>query len=405
MNQLFKAPIFRLYSFLRFVILHFIEDDCSYRASALTFTSLLAIVPITVVGLGILSAFPVFKDLAPIVQNFIFANFVPETGRVVQSYLLQFATQVQQLSMLGILFLMLTALLMMYTIEHSMNQIWRVQTSRKGISALLLYWAIVSLTPVFLGLSLAISSYILSWEMFDGDLLHPYLYHLIPFILSWFGFSFLYIVVPNCHVRLQHGLTGGLFAAIFFELAKHAFATYLKHYSSYELLYGAFATIPILFIWIYWVWIISLLGAEISYGLSAKHERRIGQPIDGFNHALLWLYVLWQAQQSGKSLPLHDLIDATPCPYTISVPSMLNLLIKAKLIEKTEREYFILSRDLTSFTLKQLYELLPFPIHGTPHPTFLSQEVLMPWQPYIQQADEELSKLLASSLEQVFQHG
>ena len=129
--------------FVRFVVRHFIEDDCTYIASALAFTSLLAVVPLMSVGFSIFSSFPVFQSLADPVQNFIFDNFVPATGKVVQTYLQQFTSQVSKLSILGVTFLVITALLVMFTIERSINKIWRVNSARHGVPAFLLYWAIL----------------------------------------------------------------------------------------------------------------------------------------------------------------------------------------------------------------------------------------------------------------------
>lgn len=254
--------------FIRLVATNFLKDDCPYRASALAFTSLLAIVPLMTVGLFIITIFPVFNDYSAPIQNFIFENFVPNTGKIVQNYLQQFVSQVSRLSMPGTLFLFVTAILLMVTIEHSMNTIWRVKNSRHGVAAFLLYWAILSLGPVLLGLSLAFSSYLSTLVFFQKKLISFQFFALLPAVLSCLGFTFLYIVVPNKTVKFRYGVAGALVATLLFESAKHAFAYYLSHYNSYELLYGAFATIPIFFVWVYWVWMITLLGAEVSYACS-----------------------------------------------------------------------------------------------------------------------------------------
>ena len=124
--------------FIRFVIKHFIQDDCPYIASALAFTSLLAVVPLMSVGLAVLSTFPIFRGFSQPLQDFIFTNFVPTTGSIVQFYLQQFTSQVSKLSVWGILLLLITALLMLFTIERAMNKIWRVSSGRHGVSAFLL---------------------------------------------------------------------------------------------------------------------------------------------------------------------------------------------------------------------------------------------------------------------------
>lgn len=388
--------------FIRFVVTHFINDDCTYRASALAFTTLLAVVPLMTVGLAFLSSFPVFRGLSEPIQNFIFDNFVPTTGKEIQNYLQQFAGQVSKLSIWGLIILFITALLVMVTIESSMNQIWRVQSSRRGVSAFLLYWAILSLGPVFLSLSLAVSSYVISIPLIQSIPPPSILISCVPFILSLIGFTFLFVVVPNCPVKISHGFWGGLVAAILFELAKESFVYFLSHYNSYQLLYGAFATVPIFFVWVYWMWVITLLGAEISYALAVHHQRRTGKALDGFSHALLWLYELWNAQKSGKGLALDQLVNANLQPFTIDINDMITVLSKLELIHTTSEGNFMLSKDLAQVSLYSLSRQLPYPL---PTPAEL-KETLSPhakhWHHYFKKSDIELRESLNIDLNLLF---
>lgn len=387
--------------FIRFVARHFIEDDCPYRASALAFTTLIAIVPLMAVSFTILSTFPVFQNLADPIQNFIFANFVPTTGKIIQTYLHSFAAQVSKLSLMGVIFLFSIALLVMYTTESAMNKIWRVNSSRHHLSAFLLYWAILSLAPILLGLSIVISSYIVSIPFFaNHDIPLPLSY--VPFLFSLSGFTFLYVVVPNCPVRFLHGFYGGVIAALLFESAKLSFAYYLTHYNTYQLLYGAFATVPIFFVWIYWVWFITLLGAEISYAFSAHYLRRPGVPIDGFSHALLWLYQLRLAQQEGKELTIDQLINASQRAYAVNVDDMLKQFIDLQLIKTTSDGHYILSRDLNHLTLYELTQLLPYRLPSVPQLVNQEDKITSGWQGPIQRADEQLRETLMISLVELF---
>ena len=387
--------------FIYFVARHFIEDDCPYRASALAFTTLLAIVPLMSVGFAILSTFPAFQNLAAPIQDFIFANFVPTTGKIIQDYLQIFASQVSKLSAVGVIFLFIVALLVMYTIESAMNKIWRVSSSRHGIPAFLLYWAIVSLAPFFLGLSLAVSSYFLSTPFFASHDT-PALLSYIPFLCSLAGFTFLYAVVPNCQVRILHSLCGGVIAALLFESAKQSFVYYLTHYNTYQLLYGAFATVPLFFAWIYWVWLITLLGAEISYAFSMHHQRRTGIPLDGFSHALLWLYQLRLAQLEGKGLTIDALINASAQAYTVDVGEMLKLLTALQLIKTTSDDHYLLSRDLSQLTLYDLAQLLPYRLPNLSELANQEGPLARRWQTQIQKADAHLKRTFTISLEQLF---
>lgn len=268
-------------SFFQFVIQHFIEDDCFYRASALAFTTLLAIVPLMYVGLTVLTFFTPLQSWAELVQDFIFKNFVPTTGKIIQDHLHKFTEQAAKLPIGDLIFLFITTIFMMITIEYAMNKIWRVKRARHNIRAVSLYFIILLFTPLLLGLSLAASSYIIALPLLQFHNSSSLLTNSLPFIFSLLGFTFLYVIVPNASVKFTEGLAGGFFAAILFEIAKHGFAFYLSKYNSYTLLYGAFAVIPVFFIWVYWVWVITLLGAEISYAFGQRvstpiKKRRLG---------------------------------------------------------------------------------------------------------------------------------
>ncbi|ASQ45004.1 YihY family inner membrane protein [Legionella clemsonensis] len=388
--------------FVLFVVEHFIKDDCTYRASALAFTSLLAVVPLMSVGLALLSSFPVFQNLSGPVQDFIFQNFVPATGKIIQDYLQQFSAQVSKLSIWGVAFLFVTALLVMVTIEKAMNKIWKTHTSRRGVAAFLLYWAILSLGPVLLGLSLAASSYVLSMPIIQTHQAPPFVLNSVPFFLSLVGFTFLYVVVPNCPVKLVDGLWGGVVAAILFESAKQAFAYYLTQYDTYQLLYGAFATVPIFFVWVYWVWVITLLGAEISYALSVHYKRRPGIPIDGFSHALLWLHQLWLAQKVGRGLSREALIYSSSQPFAVNVDDMINELMNAGLIHSTSTDELMLSRNLSQVSLYWLTQHLPYPLPTHEELEREASPQSTPWRQVLSKTDIELQKTLSFSLTELF---
>jgi len=296
--------------FVVYVTRRFIDDGCVYTASALTFTSLLSIVPLMSLSFTVLSAFPVFGEFAMQIEDFLFKHFVAASGEVIHEYLQSFVQQASQLSVIGLTFLFVTAVLLLFTIEQALNKIWRVRAKRKGIAAFLLYWAVLTLSPILLGASMAVSSYVFSLPFIAGTaesigLSKTLVLTYAPFLLSAFGFTLLYVAIPNCFVSLWHGLVGGFFAAFLFEVAKYGFTFYITNFPTYELLYGALATIPIFFIWMYVSWIIILLGAEVAQACSANYDRRPGTKLDGFTQAYRWLGHLWQAQKEGKD-PLTD---------------------------------------------------------------------------------------------------
>lgn len=249
--------------FFRIFLQRFNETNCTDRAAALTFTSLLSLVPLMTVSFAIMTAFPEFQTLGNHLQNFIFNNFVATSGDVIQNYLQNFVAHATKLSEVGLLFLMVTAIMMMYTLEKSLNAIWNVNKARNWISALILYWTILTLSPVLIGAGFAISTHLASFSETITDISKPFL-SCAPFVLSAIAFNLLYVSVPNCHVPVHYGFFGAIVAAILFELAKYGFAFYVTHFPTYQLLYGALAAIPIFLIWVYLCWLITLVGGLVS---------------------------------------------------------------------------------------------------------------------------------------------
>ena len=393
----------QLYIFVLFVGYNFSNDGCSYRAGALAFATLLAIVPLMSIGLSILSSFPIFLSLKTPLQDFIFTNFVPTTGHIVQIYLEQFTQQVSRLSMIGVFFLLITAILVMSTIERAMNTIWRVHIQRHGFTAILLYWSILSLTPLFLGLSLLGSSYLTSLPILFNHQLPPFLFNVAPYLLSFIGFTFLYVVLPNHPVKLTHGMCGALIATILFESAKLGFTFYLSNYNFYALLYGAFATLPIFFIWIYWVWLITLLGAEVTYAMSVNLEHHDStEALPGFVHVLLWLQELWHAQQDGHGLRLEELTDLSKQPYAIEPKEMIDLLSHEKLIHLAVNHEYRLSKNIGSMTLYQLSHHLPYRLPIESDLDDLAQPFITSWKAKFKAQQPSLQSALNIRMEELF---
>lgn len=351
------------------VIIQFNSDGCFYRAAALTLTSLLSIVPLLAVSLSVLAAFPEFKPFGVQIQNFIFNNFVATSGKIIQKYLQEFALHAAQLSVIGLLFLLITAILMLYNIEQAFNVIWRVNRTRHGVTALLSYWAILTLAPILIAIGFAFSSYFFSLPVISsitGFLNHDKLFFVtMPFLFTVAAFTLLYQVVPNCQVGFRYAFAGGLVAAILFEFAKHGFAIYFTLFPTYELLYGTLAAVPIFFLWIYFSWLIVLFGAEISHSLMFGNHYSEEKPLDGFTRAFYWLGYLFQAQQKGEGLTLHEMSSLDKITYQVSAHELLEQLIVSNLIQPTGEGKYFLSRDLNNFTLCDLYQTLPWKLPAT----------------------------------------
>jgi membrane protein len=268
-------------SFARFCYLvgkHFNDDGCFHRAAALAYTTLLSIVPLLAVIFAVLSISPLFKTVGVTIQNFIFANFVPASGEIIQSHLQQFITQATHLSLISSVFLLVTSVMLLYSIEEALNHIWRVSNMRRSVRAILLYLALLIFVPLLLIIGFILSSYVLSLSVVALTVqwlgLAKIFLLFAPFLLSIIAFTLLYVAVPNCRVPFAMGLVGGLVAAILFEFVKRGFALYVETFTTYQLLYGALSVIPFFLVWIYLTWLVILFGAEVSHVLMIRKQKK-----------------------------------------------------------------------------------------------------------------------------------
>lgn len=253
------------------------QEQLQVVSGYLSYVCLMSLVPLLVVMLSVMTAFPLFAELQQTIEQFVYQNFVPAAGDVVQQYLAGFVSNASKMSAIAIIFLFLVALLLISAIDKTMNKIWRVTEKRRTITSLALYWMVLTLGPVFVGASIALTSYIISLvSLGDYDvlgLMNVFL-RALPLIASIVAFVILYMAVPNKDVPFKYAVTGAFFAAILFEIAKKLFAVYLTAFPSYQAIYGALATVPILFLWVYLSWLIVLGGAMISVSLQEFAEKK-----------------------------------------------------------------------------------------------------------------------------------
>lgn len=244
------------------------EDNMTTLAGNLAYVSLLSLVPLVAVVFALFSAFPMFSEVSVQISRFIFANFLPATGDIIQHYIEQFVANSNKMTAAGAIGLIVTSLLLMYAIDSALNAIWRSRRTRPKIYSFAIYWMILTLGPLLAGASLAISSYLLSlrWASNLNSVIDDVL-RIFPLLLSWIAFWLLYSIVPTTQVRNRDALIGSLVAALLFEAGKKAFTLYITAFPSYQLIYGVIAAVPILFVWVYWTWCIVLLGAEITVTL------------------------------------------------------------------------------------------------------------------------------------------
>jgi membrane protein len=338
------------------------------NAKALTYTTLFAVVPLITLVFAILSLFPSFQVFGSQIQELIFSRLVPSSSTELENYLSGFASQARNLSWIGGLILLVTALMLLVNVEKSFNRIWGVRESRKGLSSFLLYWSVLSLGPLLLGVGFGISSYITSMTVFDAfidvsDLMgaSSLLLQLFPIVLTTGAFTLLFVAVPNCGVRFRHGFAGGLAVALSFILVKKIFTGFIAS-SSYELVYGTFAAIPIFLMWIYLCWVVILIGANLVRAIPLFSVDTINSEVHPFIMVLALLHKFWDKNQRGETLTISELLSAKWPFRTIQVEVFLDLLCKAKIIRACSQTEYVLSRDLYSLSLWEVFSNLPWPM-------------------------------------------
>lgn len=363
--------LLKLKRFVQFVGRRFIQDNCLQVAASLAYTSLLSLVPLMAVMISMLAAFPGFQTMGQDIQDFIFSNFVPTSSDVLQTHLQSFAAKATRLTMVGIAVLLLTALMMMSTIDKSLNQIWASRSRRRGASRFLVYWAVLSLGPVLVGLGMVATSYVASLPLLTDSMqsagMRTIWLRSLPLITTALAFTLMYIVIPVRSVPFRAALVGGLVAGILFESAKRGFAWYVVHFPTYEAIYGALASIPIFLIWIYLSWLIILLGAVVAHAYIVFRDDETELPHTHKRFLLGTRIVahLWQAQRQGETLGSKELTRLEDDINEDDLADILSDLQTSGIVQQTDRSRWVLMRDPSDLTLLQLYRSVPGPLYSS----------------------------------------
>ena len=243
----------------------FRDDRLGQTAGALTFTTTIALVPLLTVALAVLTAFPLFGQFQTVLQRWLVESLIPDSiARQVLGYLTQFTSKASRLGFLGFVALLFSAVALVFTIDRTLNAIWRVRQARPWGQRVLIYWAALTLGPLVLATSLFMLTTALTWggqSWGPGQAWLRFILDVLEFGLTALGIGALYKYVPHTHVPARHAWWGGTLAAIVLEVARWALAQYLAKVGTFAAVYGAFATVPILLVWIYTTWVIVLVGA------------------------------------------------------------------------------------------------------------------------------------------------
>ena len=352
----------RATAFARFLGRRFIEDDLFQAAGALSFTTVFALVPLSMVVFGVLSAFPVFALWSERLSDYIFSNFVPSAARSVEDYLLQFSTNAGQLTVAGVIALVVSLLITLNGVEAAFNRIWRVKSHRPKFGRFLVYWTVLTLGALLAAASLAMSARFFALSVFDteaGHVLEAAMLRLAPMALEVFAFATIYKVVPHRTVQWRHAIAGALLATVLFELVKGGIGIYLGTFGNYSRIYGTLAFVPVFLLWIFMSWIAVLLGASLASSISAFRYQPVSMRLpEGYEmYGLLRLLARFnEARTSGAGLHTDDIQRLEPLLTDSLVQEMLAQLAEINVVRRAEGGEWLLARDLDSLSLAELYE-------------------------------------------------
>lgn len=331
------------------------EDRGFETAGALTFTSLLALVPLIAVALALSTSFPGFEHAMEALGRYVSGQLLPEGSARVTRQLAAFAETAGRMTTIGLAFLAVTALMLMLTVDEALNRIFRVQRRRRLLPRLIVYWAVLSLGPVLIGASLSMTSFLVGGSLGLLDLggLGTTMLALLPFVFTCAALTMLYLVVPNRHIELRHAVLGGVIAGALFEVAKRGFALYIAKIPTYALIYGAFAAIPLFLLWLYLSWVVVLFGATLTAMLPAwraAHALRADAPGRELLDALAVLRALARAGSALRVRQIAGLTGLTPerCERALERCAPLEWVVHA------DRESWRLARDARAIRIAEV---------------------------------------------------
>ncbi|MDQ6993556.1 MAG: YihY family inner membrane protein [Mariprofundus sp.] len=351
------------------VVERFIMDKCIQRASALAYASLLAIVPMIVLGFTIFTSFQAFGDISNHVKNLLLEYLLPTSQQAIEAYLGTVTGKTTAVSVFGIIGLLFTATALLNTVEEAFNSVWRITRARSIIAKFITFWSTLTLAPILIGASLTITSYFTALPILkhvaEGAGYIGQLPFILPWVMSSLALTTLYTVLPNTTVPLRYALVGGIVGGALFEWTKIGFAFYITEVANYEKLYGALSTLPIFLIWLYLIWIVILLGSEITFCLqhpeqSHRLRNRFIQPGLRQFYSHLILLRAAQALENGTTLSIHELLDETELPENV-LQEWLDRLAELALLRRIEiadKRAWILAQDAEQLNLLTIFERL-----------------------------------------------
>ncbi|MFZ5964572.1 YihY family inner membrane protein [Thalassococcus sp. BH17M4-6] len=354
--------------FIVFAVRRFFAERMNNAAASLTYSTLLALVPLLVIAFAILSSFSAFDAVKGRMQQLFFEAVVPEAGAAISDYLSNFTQNASNLTAVGVVALAVAAVLLLSTVEDTLNRVWHVERPRPLMVRFLIFWAVLTLGPLLIGVSITLTSDLMKyaseaqlttlgiqadvsedgWRVLDG---------LLSVLISIVGFTALFVLVPARRVKIKHALIGGTFAAVSFEVLAWGFNTFLTSGSSYETIYGAVAAVPVFLVWVYTSWMVIILGAVFAASFPDWWQARSGVldidvgPSEKLKIAVALLARLHRHARAGGTLDEEDLVSAAPLGARDDI---LDSLVAAGYVVQAEDGKVALARDMHRTRLSDL---------------------------------------------------
>jgi len=340
----------------------FYQDGCFSIAAELTIVTLFALVPMLTLVLQLAQAFPSASDLNSQLQSLAFNYLLPESVDSLGSHLTEFASKARGMSSIGVILLLLSAVALLRTIEKSFAKIWGGADKRKTVTKFLIYWAVLTLGPIFIGTSIGVTTYISS-KLYISEVIQDTQFAtavLLPFMLATIGYSCLFWFVPNANVRVKHALYAALISAFIFEMTKRAFVLFVNKFSTYHLVFGALALLPLLIIWLQLAWMITLLGAQFCYAFAHNFADNLGKRFNPLLVSLALLKKIEHGQVSKNYLHKELLFERFRQIDPVQIESVLTVLMEQKILGELTNGDLCLLVDKESVTLQVLLQFSGF---------------------------------------------
>ncbi|MFB0506223.1 MAG: YihY family inner membrane protein [Thermodesulfobacteriota bacterium] len=369
------AWILRCLRMVFYVFDEFVKDNCLQTAASLAYTTLLSLVPLAAISLAILSRFKFSQETSQeTIQNFLIQYLLPTATASFQEVIMEniqkFARNTAALSIFGGLFLAITAVALLNTVEGSFNSIWRVTERRNLLSKFTAFWSIITFSPILIGASIVLTSRFyqvgLVGSLLKHELIRSATHYFLPLLVILGVFFFAYRVLPNTKVKAFPAIIGAIIATALFSYARWWFGIYVSQYAHFDRIYGILGTLPAFLIWIYISWVIVLVGAEVTFTFQYHRldpEEKRTSPGDPVYNPYYGVRVVLALRDHfhGSRGPLSAVEVANRLNITYELmDEILSHLREGDIAASVDeaREKFLPGRDLDQVTLKEIMEAM-----------------------------------------------